>query len=372
MTKQEQPQQEQLQGDKEKPPITAEELKRAAEQLQKNVEEARRAKEESIKKRLTEHESLIAQAKANEELLIEAKKTYDYFNEMQEKGDLTDPEDLKNLEKIRQSIEQIEEQRRKIYQRGEVIGTQPEIEGRLMDEAETKDKQRTGQKQAEQIKKELEQEIGEIALSIKDLADRNRYLHEQINQRIDDEKKAEQELKNKIEKAIRSRKADWGPFGDLMNKAGKSESSAEFIAFLEEKRGSFGLFYRKEKKVIDSIKADKSIINNFYQAKEKLKEINQEEEKITGSENKLKTSYKKIIEKAKKTDNELKKEFGLSTSLSLSMPYELENEIKKIANIRYEGGGETGKYKNWDEAARNEGQQVGWLKREWEKIARQY
>lgn len=370
MSRQEQPQGE------EKQPITTEELRRVAEQLKKNVEDARIAKEESIKKKLTDHESLVGQYNNVRQMLGEAKETLNYFTQMQEKGEITEPEDLENLEKIKESIKQLEEQKLKIEERSEVIATQPEIGAKLHEEAGTEDKERTGEKMYEQIKKELYQEATEIALTIKELAAQNDDFSSQRNKIINDYNNANNDFKGLVDQKMRDIKEEKNRNlrAEIFDKFRACKSTEEFRNFLEEKRKTLGMFRGKEKAAIDSILSEKSTFENLEKSTTELEAINKKIETIKGHEATLKNKYQEMITKARKADQEIKQKFNYSgrDSLDFDVSYnKLENELKKMANIKYwEGRKEMGgKYKDWDDAGKHE-HWVSPLYHEWRKITR--
>ena len=147
-------------------------IKKQAEDLRAKVEAAKAQREKDVEQKLTDRETLIAEAKRNEELLATVQETLEYFTSMQEFGELKDHADIKKLEEFKTLVASLEKQRLEIDKKVDLIESGPEVLEKLYDVATQENVQRTVKKEFEEASKQLNPQIDQLAKSIKDLAEK--------------------------------------------------------------------------------------------------------------------------------------------------------------------------------------------------------
>lgn len=351
-----------------------EDIKKIAEDLRAKVEAIKVQREKDIERKLTEDETLIAEAMRNEELLASAQETFEYFDSIQKLGELKDPADVKKLEEIEILVISLKKQRTEIDKRIGVIESSPEILSKLYDAAKQEDVERSMKKELERAYEQFNPQIDQIAQSIKTLAERKNDLWSQ-------RKKQEKEISivwKKIHddsfehaKSILSEKSR---FEDVLDKIFRqAQTPQEIQQQLSEAREELGIFKGKEKAAVDFIILRIQKFSEEYdKANSNVSALEQQIEMAKAEETDLCEQFKTVILNSWEAQNKInglaEKPHSSSDALPINLNYRLKHHMESFADVqRYgEGGKQVGKYRGWDTATQDP--KNGYLYNIWKKM----
>ncbi len=330
-------------------------------------------KKQDIKRKISERELLIEEAKKNDELLVTAQETLEYFTSMQ-RLDQLDEADTEQFEELQTLVSSLEEQRLKIEEGITAISNHPKILERLHDTAQKEDVERAIESLIEQANAELEPQIDQLATAIKNLASQKVSLWQSIEQQQKTTSNAQNEVWDVFNRAV-DILHESSDFGITLRKAfeefEKGESLERLQQKLTEERESLGILKGKEKATIDFILAQDQVLDKYYQAAEQLSALNQQQEtlKIAGSSRS--DQLKKIMGKAWETQDKISELGGLSPKLPTSLWYRLERNIKEFADVEHwseEKGIRVGKHESWFKATQTREGRI--LYETWESVTK--
>lgn len=321
-------------------------LKQSAEELKAKVEAAKLQREKDVEQKISERESLIAETKQNDELLVTARETLEYFTSMQELGQL-DKADAKKLEELQTLVSSLENQRVEIEKKVATISSRPEILGKLHDAAKKEDAERTVKSLVEQSHAEFDPQIDQLATTIKDLASRDNSLW------------------RSMERQEQATSGAWKKIGEVFNRAGNmlseksnfgntleqilrgSGSPEELLQKLSEARKSLGMFKGKEKAAIDFILAQTQAFDEYNRATEQLSSLKQQRESLKSEGSNLAEQFKATLGKSWELQEKISELGGASSGMGLptDLWYRLEHHIEKFGDLqRWEGNRKVGKH----------------------------
>jgi len=287
-------------------PITVEDIRAQTGDLKKRLAEMDRQKQERIKKNISDREELITQEKGTFELLDEAKESLKYYEDVESKGNL-DLEGQKELEKLRELIISLEQRVEEIVKKIKDISDNKEVLGRLQDEADAGNRERT---QAKEIKERQEELIARIDKIIEEL--RNLFLQ---RAELDSD-----EWKTEIRPLI----------GDshlgMMDALGKSESAIVFYGKLRGFEENLGMLSFKKKATIGKVRE---------RLEDLINKSDQERGKLDAEEGKLTNDFKKVKEEYNNLDqsSNLARNVGVKCHVCLRKGIEgLQKEMPKYEN----------------------------------------
>jgi len=138
--------------------VKVEDLVKIRESLEQKILANQKAKDEDVKKQLVNREILIAEDANIVTLLEEAKKTAKYFEDQKQVGLLVDKNDIAELDNLQKVVTALEAQRENTMQKYEAIMSNPEVYGKVIDEAvkmEDKRKTEVDRQESEKMYKEM-------------------------------------------------------------------------------------------------------------------------------------------------------------------------------------------------------------------------
>lgn len=333
--------------------LSVEDIKKHAEDLKTKVESAKAQREKDVEQKLTDRETLIAEAKRNEELLTTAQETLEYFTSMQKLDELKDPADVKKLEEIKTLVASLEKQRLEIDKKVDVIENRPEVLGKLYDTAKQDDIERTVNKELEQAHEQLNPQIDQLAQSIKNLAERKNSLWRQKGKQEKDVSAAWNKLNDSFTRAkdMLSEKSRFGH--TLYEIFRQSRTSQEIQQRLSEARKELGMFKGKEKSAADFILSKTQEFEKYNRASSSVSALEQQLEAAKAEEVGLDEQFKTIILNSWEAQSKINELTGrtYSGNLPLNLSFRLKHHIESFANLqRWESGKQVGKYKQWYDA----------------------
>jgi hypothetical protein len=136
---------------------SVEALRRKRVELEARVAEAKRKKEEDIANQLKDREAVIAEDERLVPLMEEAEGTLEYFETQQAQGLLTNEKDLGELEGLKTLVASLEQQREDLHKKYDALMANPEIYGKVWDEAHAVDKQKMTEAEAARSKVEFQE-----------------------------------------------------------------------------------------------------------------------------------------------------------------------------------------------------------------------
>jgi len=331
-------------------------LKRDMEELKAKVEADRLLKEKNIKEKVSERESLIAEAESNEELLKTAQETLEYFISIQESG-LLDEADAEKLKDLQALVSKLENQRIEIKKRFDEISSQPEILGKLQDAAGREDVEKTVKNLTEQKKTELNPEIDALAEEIYKLAHRRDVSAGVLKL----QESAVSGAWDKVKGVVKEAKAKLGnksQFGDVLDEILEgSPTPEELYKGLASARKKLGLFQGKEKSAIDFILSHEGLFNKYYSEKQNLKLLKQQDEQESREVDGIAERYKAVILDSWDTQNKINELQGYpgGGDLPRTFHYRLEQNVKNSTDSQRRRGDDKIADRIWGEVQEKAG-----------------
>lgn len=335
------------------------------------VEAAKAQKDRDIEQKLSERESLIAEARRNDELLQTAQETLDYFTAMQELGEIKDPADVKKLEEMEALVGSLEKQRLEIDRKIGLIESRPEILGKLYDAAKYEDVERTLKKEIDQAHEELDPQTDQLAQSIKSLAEVGRSIFEQRERQEEEIPSARRKINDLFVQAgnMLGKRSEFGHvlFDNIFRVSGSPE---EMLQKLSEEREKLRWFQGKEKAAVDFILSKTQEFEEYKLANGRAANVAQQLENSKTNEVRLAEQYKTIILRSWEAQNKINKLTGRGPQTS-DLPSGLSSRIRDRMDDfmdikRWRGGKEIGKYDGRYDAGRNPENRI--LSATWERV----
>ena len=146
-------------------------LKNKRADLEARVAAARQAKEADIAQKINEREQLVAEDARVVPLIEETRGTLEYYEAQNEQGMLTDPGDLVELDNLKQLLAELETQREEDARKYDAIMSQPDVYGKIWDEAHAMDKEKMSEAEAAKSNAEFEAKVREAQQEFKAKAD---------------------------------------------------------------------------------------------------------------------------------------------------------------------------------------------------------
>lgn len=337
---------------------TAEELSQQGADLARKVKEAKHQKEKDIHQKIADRETLIGQMAKNDELLPEARKLLDFYQQLEKVGELPEEEKDK-AEEMLNLVGQLENDQEILDQRIASISGHPEIEEKLHEKALQENQVREIEAIDAEAKEQLEPKIMEVALAIKKIANDEMAYDKYLEEYKEKRHNAFGKIKELLNQALK----DVGGKSQLYNwlqQFNKSDSAAnidEFRQQLTDKRKELGFFQGKEKNAIDNILSRETNFKNWAEAQTLANNQKGRLEDLQNKIGELSTQYKDIILKGWEFQNKINELSGRSNSLSIPSHLRilLEEKMKVFADFKRKDkqGMETGQYEQWYDATRD-------------------
>lgn len=336
---------------------TVEELSQQGADLARKVKEVKQKKEKDVHQKITDRETLIGQMAKNDESLQEARKLLDFYQQLEKAGELPEEEKDK-AEEILNLVGQLESDQEILDQRIASISGHPEIEEKLHEKALKENQVREIEAIDAEAKEQLEPQIMEMALAIKNTAN-DKMVYEKY---LEEYKEKRHNAFGKIKELLSQALKDVGgksPLYNWLQQFNKSDSAAnidEFRRQLTDKRKELGFFQAKEKNAIDNILSRETSYKNWADAQTL---VNNQQKLLDDLQNKigeLSVQYKNIILSGWIFQNRINE--LTSNPHSSDVPSHLrrllEKRMEAFADFkREENGREIGQYKQWYDAKRD-------------------
>lgn len=328
-------------------------IKKHAEDLKAKVEAAKVQREKDVEQKLTDRETLIAEAKRNEELLTTAQETLEYFTSMQELGELKDPADVKKLEEFKTLVASLEKQRLEIVKKVDVIESRPEVLEKLYDAAKQEDVERTVKKEIEQAREQLNPQIDQLAKSIKDLAEKKDSLWRQKERQEREVSAARKKISDSFARA-KDMLGEKSQFGYTLDEVlRQARTPQEIQQRLSKARKELGMFKGKEKAAVDFILSRTQEFEEYNRANSGASTLEQQLEAAKAEGAGLGEQFKTIILNSWEAQSKINELTGgaHSSDLPFDLSFRLQHHMESFADLqRYEGGKQIGRYKQWYDA----------------------
>lgn len=258
--------------------------------LEQKAQQLAGAREQRIKKLLSDREAVIAEDKRIDSLLAEAKKITALFEALDQQGLLTEPKDQEEFRVAKELVLSLENQRNELAQKYSGIMEQPEVRGEVETQAQSEGEQRDLEKRKKEYEIVLSAKL-EVILEKKinlqrewtDLMQketemkRNLGIERQKLQRIVNQAVGSLEGPEHLEtRQILYSFEDQGP-------------TSEFLERLVRRRKQLTFLDRKEIKAIDYVLDRRTVALSFLQLYEDLI-------KIEGTEKGALTERSQLIE----------------------------------------------------------------------------
>jgi len=328
-------------------------IKKQAEDLRAKVEAAKVQREKDVEQKLTDRETLIAEAKRNEELLATAQETLEYFTSMQELGELKDPADIKKLEEFKTLVASLEKQRLEIDKKVDVIESRPEVLEKLYDAAKQEDVERTVKREIEQAREQLNPQIDQLAKSIKDLAEKKDSLWRQKERQEKEVSAAWKKISDSFARA-KDMLGEKSQFGYTLDEVlRQARTPQEIQQRLSEARKELGMFKGKEKAAVDFILSRTQEFEEYNRANSNASALEQQLEAAKAEGAGLGEQFKTIILNSWEAQSKINELTGRahSSDLPSDLSFRLKHHIESFADLQHwEGGKQVGKYKQWYDA----------------------
>lgn len=330
-------------------------LRQAAEKLKAKIEAAKLQREKNVEQKISERELLIGEERQNDELLVTARETLEYFTSMQELDQL-DKADTKKLEELQVIVSSLENQRVEIEKKVATISSRLEIFEKLYDAAKKEDIERTVKSLIEKSHTELDPQIDQLAATIKDLVSRDNSLYRSMEQQQQATYGAWKKIGEAFSRAknMLSEKSNYGSILEQILK--NSRSPEELSQKLTEARKSLGMFKGKEKAAIDFILAQGQVFNEYNHAAEQFSFLQQQRESLKSERSNLSEQFKVILGKSWEAEDKISELCGASFGMGLpaNLWHRLEHHITKFADLQHlEGNRKVGKHEGWYNATQN-------------------
>ncbi|MFA4834073.1 MAG: hypothetical protein WC619_04500 [Patescibacteria group bacterium] len=337
---------------------SAADLKRDMKELEAKVEAARLLKEKNIKEKVSERESLIAEAESNEGLLKTAQETLEYFISIQDSG-LLDEADAEKLKDLQALVLKLENQRTEIKKRFDEISSKPEILEKLQDAAGREDVERTVKNLTEQKLGELNPQIDALAEEIKNLAHRKDISAGVLKLQEQAVSGAWEKVKGVVKEA-KAKLGNKSQFGDVLDEILEgSPTPEELYRGLASARKKLGLFQGKEKSAIDLIFSHEGLFNKYYSEKQKLKLFKQQDEQESREVDGIAERYEAVMLDSWDTQNRINElqNYPNGGDFPRTLNSRLHQKIKNFAEGR-EGNKMVGGI--WDKVEKRAGEFLSW------------
>jgi hypothetical protein len=298
--------------------------------LKAKIEEAKKQKEINLNKKLTEREILLADLKSNEDLISETEKASEYFNSLSEvELNLLDETGKKELDSFKVNLTALKEQSRSINEVLNSIESNPEIVGKLHEQA-------VGEDNLVEAKKEEEREIEKYTQQIEELV-KEIYKYGELNSKYKISIGKYNDSISSINKLVKDAKLKTvDDFDQKLYGIGPNLPLKEMKKQLSELRDGLGLFARKNKAAIDSILAGQEIFDKYEIYKKEREDLKTE---IDTNRNELSQRYKDITSDMKNSQDKINKLKNSMTNWWESIPGKMEKKLKesiKEKNTNYQ------------------------------------
>ncbi len=332
-------------------------IKKNTEDLRIKVEAAKAQREKDVEEKLTDRETLIAEAKTNDELLRATQETLEYFTSMRELGELKDPSDITKLEELETLLVSLEKQRLEIDKKIGLIEDSPKIVEKLYGAAKKEDVEKTITKESEKTREQLDPRIDQLGQSIKSLAEMEYYLWERKEKQ---EKEISATWKKITDSFTRAKNtlSEKSQFGYVLDEILRQVRTPEEIQQqISEVRKKLGMLFRgKEKAAADFILGRTQEFEEYNRALSEFSSIDKQLTAAKAEETGLVEQYKTIILSSWDAQSKINELTGNShaNDLPLSFSFRLEHIMEKLADIaHWEGDKKVGKFDGWYQANRD-------------------
>ncbi len=335
---------------------TVDDIKRAAEELKAKVAAAKAQQEKDIEQKLSEHETLIAERRRNEELLQTAQEALDYFTSIQKLGQLTDPADVRKLEEIKRLVNSLKEQGLEIDKKVVAIKDTPEIFARMVEAAEKEDVERIINKEIKQAHERLDPQIDALAKDIKSLSSERLSAWEQQKKQKEIIASARRRVANLFSRAkgMLEGKSD---FTFKLEGIEHNQDPKKIKELLAKERESLGWFKGKEKAAIDFILSGTSAFEEYTRALELYSGLEKQSEAVKSLLAQLNEKFRAIILDSWEVQNRINELTALpyASDLSSALSSRLEHHMEDLADLkRYRDGKQIGNYDGWYQATQRD------------------
>jgi hypothetical protein len=321
------------------PAVTTEALQRDMEALRQRVEQAQAQKKADIDKKVGERESLIAEARRNDELLKQATEALDYFTSMKEAGVLQEQQDKDKLEELEALVGSLETNRNTIDANiaSRSVG---DVLGNIQDAAKKEDAEHTLKALIEETHRELDPQIDELAEAVKELAAEAGPDYER-GRRLESERwNARREVEELLNRAS-NMASGTGMSGLIDSDWQASKTLEEFTTKLSERRKALGWFSGKEKAAIDFVLGSNRELKRYYDAKRIDDELNGRTKKRGVDEAALFDRYDQIVTKSWEVNDKIEELTGNRNSLNnigWDLSFRLKRQLEVAAGVKLANG----------------------------------
>jgi hypothetical protein len=306
-----------------------EDIKKYAEDLKKKVEEAKIQKEKDTEKKLLDRETLIKEAENNDKLLKEAQGVLDYFTLVDELGGINDPEDIKRFEEIKNTVDKLEKRQKDIDTQIAAMENNPEILGKIQEEAKKEDIERLTEEEIEKAREQFYSQIDQLARDIEIVEEKKVFVTMEEDYYL--WAKADP-ARYKLEKLFSDASYalnEWPSYADslytIFSQAHTAKEMQQQLLAARKKLGPLPFNNMKEKGVIDSLLSRKQEFEEFDRAQKKLSSLKQQLEELEAEETNIKERYKTILLNAWEVQKKINK---------LTGKYQLLDDMRwKLRNI---------------------------------------
>jgi hypothetical protein len=250
---------EEMGVESEKPSTRVEEIRLIRSRLEKRADELQRNKQDNLEKQMKERGGLIVEDAELVPQLQEAKSTLEYFETQGEFSTSNDSEYTAELGKLRDLVTSLEEQRDEALRKYESIMRDPDVYGKVWEEAHEEKKTREiKEKTLEEARelfgraKELADKITELASSIDSTNTEGRNTRYRYHEAAGELNKVIDEARNKLQhkhyQTVR--------FLDNLANQVISPRTADIVSNtkkVDDYRQQLGIFQGREKAAVDHV-----------------------------------------------------------------------------------------------------------------------
>lgn len=311
-------------GEGEKLVPSVESIKKMSEDLKTKIKEAKRQKEENLNQQLSDRETLLAELKQNEELINETKKGLETFNNLtQEELGLLDDSTKRDLIKFKELLISLTEQSKSITESIHSMETNPEVTGKLYEQATQEDNKIRAQEKEKEILERLSNQVDRFANEF--------ILYEKLKDTIGPLESeiyvSEEKIRDSVEEARNNIKDKW------------RKSLPSYFQQVDEIKKSFSdlknkisFFDRKSKRAIDSILHNQAIFEEYNKFKIKMEKLRTD---IKEKEVELSKKYHEIMDSADSEQKSIDSMKGEATHWSQRIDQKLKVQLKELTKGKY-------------------------------------
>ncbi len=306
------------------------------------IEEAKRKKEESLNKQLNQREALLAELQRNEDLVSETNKGLEYFNKLSEEElSLLDDSTKKELDDFRGILSSLTKQSDEITNTINSMETNPDILGKLHEQATGEDNKIEGKKMEKVALEKYNSQIEEFVSELRKYGELKSKLWKISNESSETKRSIRtsfDEARSSIDKNDLRHSLD-----DIENKL-EEFSPNELIKHLSELRAQLGFLDRKSKSAIDHVLSKEKVFEEYDLSKKEIKNLKDTREE---SRKQLSEKYYSIMENVNNEQKEINKLNGEESAWYRSIEGQLESKLIELL------GNESSLISDWKNEIRN-------------------